>query len=267
MDERGWLILATMGYLLSAAWGLYALGARRPQSTRWNDGLLLGSFLAHFLFLTFRGQKLGHCPLSNGFEVAAFLSWSLVLTYLLVGSAYRMSILGFFTAPVVFLVNFAALVLPVDHPGVLQFGGWQIELHASLSVMGYGTLGVAAVAGALYLVQERQLKRRDLSGWFYRLPAMGDLAVVQRRVLLWGFAVLSGGVVTALFIPNAGETGWLKIGWTLLTWVMFAVVVAAPRVLRWSQHRSSMLCVGAYSFLLLTFWGVNTWSQSHRMWP
>jgi ABC-type uncharacterized transport system permease subunit len=267
MDERNWLLLATLGYLLSGAWGVYALGARSSNSTWWNDGLLIVSFALHFLFLTFRGQKLGHCPLSNGFEVAAFLSWSLVLTYLVVGPAYRISILGYFTAPMVFLINFVALALPMDVPGNVGFGGWQVELHASLSVMGYGSLGLASVAAGLYLAQESHLKRRDLTGWFYRLPAIGDLATVQRRVLAWGFLILTGGVVTAFLIPHALETDWVKIAWTTVMWLLFALVLLAPRVFRWSQHRSAWVCVLAYALLLTTFWGVNSWSQSHRWVP
>lgn len=53
MEERVWLIVATFGYLLSAAWSAYALGARRPGRTWWNDALLGVSFALHFAFLFF----------------------------------------------------------------------------------------------------------------------------------------------------------------------------------------------------------------------
>ena len=48
-------------------------------------------------------------------------------------------------------------------------------------------LGIAALAGLTYLIQERQLKRRSLTSWFYSLPNVGRLEIVQQQVLVWGF--------------------------------------------------------------------------------
>ena len=61
-------------------------------------------------FLFHRGHALGRCPLTNLFEVFIFLSWSIVLLYLVVGTAYRLSLLGFFTSPLVFVLHFVALL-------------------------------------------------------------------------------------------------------------------------------------------------------------
>ena len=54
-------------------------------------------------FLVLRGHALNACPLTNLFEVLIFLSWSMVLLYFVVGTAYRLSLLGAFTAPLAFL--------------------------------------------------------------------------------------------------------------------------------------------------------------------
>src|SRR5271170_1551155 len=114
MHDRLWLFLATLGYLASAGWGLYALGSQRQVANRWTFLFILVGFFLHSLFLEQRGAAIQHCPITNLFETLAFFSWSLVLTYLVVGPTYRMSILGAFTAPVVFLINFFALATPVD---------------------------------------------------------------------------------------------------------------------------------------------------------
>ena len=106
MHDRIWLFLATLGYLASAGWGLYALGSKRALSNAWTFLLIGFAFAFHTIFLEQRGQVIQHCPITNLFETLAFFSWSLVLTYLVVGPAYRMSILGAFTAPIVFLINF-----------------------------------------------------------------------------------------------------------------------------------------------------------------
>src|SRR5476649_1124599 len=146
MHDRLWLFLATLGYLASAGWGLYALGSKRSVANFWTFLLIAVAFMFHTFFLEQRGGTIQHCPITNLFETLAFFSWSLVLTYLVIGPTYRMSILGAFTAPVVFLINFFALAAPIDLPSVLPHLGWQLELHATLALLGLGVLGVAALA-------------------------------------------------------------------------------------------------------------------------
>ena len=210
MHDRLWLFLATLGYLASAGWGLYALGSQRPLANRWTFLLIAAAFALHTLFLHQRGEAIGHCPITNLFETLAFFSWSLVLTYLVVGPAYRMSILGAFTAPVVFLINFFALArIRSICPSTLPHLGWQLELHATLALLGLGVLGVAALAGVAYLIQERQLKRHVLTSWFYTLPNVGRLELVQQRVLVWGFLDFFRGRASRFFhpAPRSGRLG------------------------------------------------------------
>ena len=45
------------------------------------------------------------------FEVFVFLAWSVALVYMLVGSAYRLSLMGAFTAPLVLLSGMVGLLL------------------------------------------------------------------------------------------------------------------------------------------------------------
>jgi ABC-type uncharacterized transport system permease subunit len=263
MQDRFWLFLATLGYLASAGWGLYALGSRRPVSNRWTILLIGAAFALHTFFLHQRGEAIGHCPITNLFETLAFLSWSLVLTYLVVGPAYRMSILGAFTAPVVFLINFFALTAPIDSPGTLPRLGWQLELHATLALLGFGVLGVAALAGVAYLIQERQLKRRELTPWFYSLPNVGRLEQVQQRVLIWGFAIFSAGAILGFFIPHQNAEDWVKIAWSGVVWSLYAALIVVLGLGRLSHKKTALLSVAGYVFILLTFWGINSLSEAH----
>ena len=58
-------------------------------------------FVLQSVFLYLRGQAHGRCPLTNLFEAFIFIGWCIVLLYFLVGTAYRLSLLGVFTAPLV----------------------------------------------------------------------------------------------------------------------------------------------------------------------
>ena len=265
MHDRLWLFLATLGYLAGAVCGLYALRSRRSLANRWAFLLIAGAFVLHTLFLHQRGEAIRHCPITNLFETLAFFSWSLVLTYLAVGPAYRMSILGAFTAPVVFLINFFALAAAsqIDLPSALPHLGWQLELHAALSLLGLGVLGIAALAGVAYLIQERQLKRHVLTAWFYTLPNVGRLELVQQRVLVWGFLIFSAGAVLGFFIPHHGPDDWVKIAWSAVVWCLYAALVIVLALGRLSHKKTALLSVAGYVFILLTFWGINSLSEAH----
>jgi ABC-type uncharacterized transport system permease subunit len=264
MDPRLLLIIATLGYLISSARGIYALGAKAGHSSRGNDILLFGSFLLHTGFLYIRGKAIGHCPLTNLFETVVFFSWSLVLTYIAIGSAYRMSILGAFTAPLVFLMNFLALVSPIDLPRKVPSMSAALELHASMSLLAYGALGIAALAGLVYLIQDRQLKRHEFQSWFYRLPSVGALEVVQRKVLWWGFILLTIGLLAGFQIPNEIQVDWVKLVWSGMVWLLYFILLIAPRFLRLSHKKIAWCSLAGYIFVLLTFWGINSLSQAHR---
>ena len=262
-DERLWLFLATLGYLASAGWGLYALGSQRRLANRWTLMLIIGAFALHTVFLHQRGEAIHHCPITNLFETLAFFSWSLVLTYLVVGPTYHMSILGAFTAPIAFLINFFALAAPIDLKRPLPQLGWQLELHATLALLGLGVLGIAALAGFVYLIQERQLKRHVLTAWFYTLPNVGRLEIVQQRVLFWGFAIFSAGTILGFFIPHHGPDDWVKIVWSLAVWCLHAALIVVLALGRLSHKKTALLSVAGYVFVLLTFWGINSLSAAH----
>jgi ABC-type uncharacterized transport system permease subunit len=265
VNDRVWLFLATLGYLASAGWGLYALGSRKPHANRGTFLLIAGAFLFHSLFLHQRGEAIQHCPITNLFETLAFFSWSLVLTYLVVGPTYRMSILGAFTAPIVFLINFFALAAAsqIDLPGSVPHLGWQLELHATLALLGLGVLGIAALAGVAYLIQERQLKRHVLTSWFYSLPNVGRLEIVQQQVLVWGFMIFSAGSILGFMIPHHGPDDWVKIVWSGVVWSLYAALVVILGLGRLSPKKTALVSVAGYVFILLTFWGINSLSEAH----
>src|SRR6202035_1265732 len=129
-------------------------GIFRPM--RFNFFAVGLGFIFQTAFLSIRGHALGRCPLTNLFEVFVFLAWSVALIYMLVGPVYRLSLMGAFTAPLVFLLQGFALIAPIDepHPGKLPANPW-LEFHASISLVAYGAFALACIAGVMYLIQER----------------------------------------------------------------------------------------------------------------
>ncbi|VVM06811.1 Cytochrome c biogenesis protein CcsA [Methylacidimicrobium cyclopophantes] len=264
MEERFWLGLAGLFAFLGALRGAYTLGSRAKEGSRMVDLFLLAALGSQSLFLYFRGKSIGHCPITNLLETVAFLGWALLLVYLFVGSAYRLSVLGFCTAPVVSLLDFAALIAPIDRAKPLPKMGWPLEVHGTLLLLAYGALGIGAIAGLLYLFEDKTLKSRRLAGWFYTFPALGDLLVVQRRLLNLGFVLLTVGLLAGVSLSIRGSWDWVKLFWSVGVWLLYLVLVCARSVFGWRQRRVAQGMVWGFLFVMLTFWLINNWSRAHQ---
>src|SRR6476469_8573874 len=137
--ERYFLIASTFCFLVAVVHTVIELrtGVFRPK--RFNFFAIGLGFIFQTAFLWIRGHELGRCPLTNLFEVFIFLAWSVAAIYMLVGPAYRLSLMGAFTAPLVVLLQGFALLAPIDirHPVKVPAAPW-LEFHASISLVAYG---------------------------------------------------------------------------------------------------------------------------------
>src|SRR5271165_7291526 len=96
---RFWVELALVCYLLGFGYSVYSLATNRFLTPRITFLAICAGFLFTTIFLVDRGHAIGRCPITNRFEVLVFMTWSMVLIYLVIGSTYRLSLMGAFTAP------------------------------------------------------------------------------------------------------------------------------------------------------------------------
>ena len=263
--DRAFLILSTFCFFLGFAYTLIALGRGRYHPSLLNFSVMTGGFIFQTFFLYFRGHELGRCPLTNLFEVLIFMCWSLVLVYLVIGSTYRLSLLGVFTSPLVFAFQVFALMAQIDQPSTLKpIHNFWLSLHASLSVIACGAFALSCVAGLMYLAQAKQLKSHRLRPFFFDLPPIADLAVVINRLLLFGFALLTVGLIVLGGSNPAHPEDFLaviKAAWPMGVWSLYAVILIAKKWRRLSPRHTAILAVIAFALALSTLWGLNFISE------
>lgn len=249
--ERAFLASSTLCFLAGFAYSMYALGAKVRHPSRWNFAVMLIGFGLQLGFLQMRSAVVGRCPLTNLFEVLVFLSWSVVLLYFVVGSTYRLSLLGTFTAPLVFLIQVVAQLLPsASLPAVRKVSsGFWPELHAAISLVSYGAFALACVAGVMFLVQERHLKRHNLNSFFHDLPPIANLSVAMQRLMLAGFLLLSVGIIAGFF---AGYTPVATIVLAVCVWLPYGAILMVRRTHRLGSRRVAWLAVAAFTLALST---------------
>src|SRR5438045_4575327 len=254
--ERYFLIVSTICFLAAVVHTFIELRAKVFRPKRFNFLAIGIGFIFQTAFLWIRGQQLGRCPITNLFEVFAFLCWSVALIYILVGSAYRLSLMGAFTAPVVLLLQGFALIAPIDtrHSATVPANSW-LEFHASLSLVAYGAFALACIAGVMYLLQERQLKTHQLHSFFYHLPPLTDLFAAITRLLWWGFALYTLGLISGFFVGE--PLPWIQITFAIGVWLLYGLILQG-RYLHWfAPKRVAGLCIIGFSAALTLLWGIT----------
>lgn len=222
--EIWWLVLSTALAAAGAVLGWREMKAESGgRSAFW---FMTGAFCCQLMALGWRGELRGKCPLGDVGEICLFLSWSLTLFYLVTGSTYRLSLLGVFTAPFVVLLQGIALVPGAFDRGftrVTTVDPW-VEAHAAFSVLSYGALALAAVAGVMFFILNYRLKHRQLEGTLMQgLPSVHRLVKAMARITLVGWLVLTVGVITGLLMKSGSFNVHLMVA--TVTWVLYAVLL------------------------------------------
>lgn len=155
----------------------------------------------------------------------------------------------------------AALASHVPHSPIGASSERWIEIHVLVSVMTYGLLTNAAIAGLAVVLQERALKRRRPSPLTSSLPAVADAERLQIQLLRASSLVLGAGLLTGV-ASQVVETGSLLEfnHKTVLALAAFLVIVALLAVHQRTGLRgrqAARLVLVAYLLVTLAYPGVK----------
>ncbi|WP_018968814.1 cytochrome c biogenesis protein CcsA [Rubritalea marina] len=229
---------------------------RAGKRSRFTVLLMFLSFVAQSMVLSQRGELRGQCPLGDMGEIVVFLAWSMSIFYLIIGSTYRLSLLGLFSAPVVTLSLLVATI-----PGVFEASParalvvepWY-ETHAALSVLSYGAFALAAIAGVMFRVLNRRLKMHETnSGLFANMPPVTSLIASMVRLTGVGTLVLTGGVLCAMMMPHETESSWLHFWVAVLVWLAYTALLTIWQVRGMTPSRMASSVVLMFVLSLLVF--------------
>jgi len=238
------------------AYAVSGLRAGRHHDSRANLSVMAVGFLFLCGTLYLRGQLQQRCPITSLYEVLVFLSWSMVLLYFILGRSFRISLLGVFTVPLVLVFQLIGLVGFIfenqsdrESAPAKKIDGW-LELHASVSLVSFGALALAGVAGLMFLVQDRQLKKHQLNALFYNLPPIRYLTVAVFRLLGIGLILLTVGIISAFLMKNVPAP--LHQGLSMITWLAYAMLIALHASNRIGNTKLAQGAMAAFLLPVLT---------------
>ncbi len=261
------LLCATVAYILYLALG-------------WEPWGWLGTATTSVALITVsaglitRGTRAGHWPLTNRFEFALGCAWAMLAFYLLLerGSGTRSG--GAFVLPLAVLLTFWAARRPAVEqtirplPPALQ-SGW-FPIHVGCSAIAYGAFAICGGFGAMFLFAEWQRRRRIFqTGIVTRLPSsdLGEYLIWRAAGL--GFPWLTLGMLSGGIWAQAAwgrYWGWdPKESWTLITWLIFLVLLHGRALQGWRGRRVAWLAVIGAGAVLFTFLGVGWLVRTLRL--
>jgi len=211
--------------------------------------------------------RTGALPVSEPFD--AFLVFGLLLSLTVIYFRWtrRLRGLSFFLLPMIVILLWIGLLLalvsrkagqPPDYANV-----WTL-VHMVTLIAATICFALACVGGVVYLLADRQLRRKGLEGshrWI-GLPALASIETFNRRLIYGGFPLLSistaAGIVrlaqerAASTQPAAGG-GHMKIAMGILSWLIYAVLLHVPINPRFRGQRAAWLAIAGFILFIATF--------------
>ena len=239
--------------------------------------LALTGLLAHTLALILRWKAsynlgFGHVPITNLYESLIFFAWSIMILYMTIEWRIKSKIIGAFVVPIAFLIMAYASIAPGINNSIeplipaLQ-SNW-LTTHVLTCFMGYAAFTVAFGCGLLYLWKDRKHYKDEYdSGIARTLPSLDMLEVLIYQSTALGFIFLAMGIMTgSVWAHYAWGSYWSwdpKEIWSLITWLIYAIMLHARYVHGWRGKRMAIMAIAGFVSVLFTYLGVNFLPSLH----
>ena len=243
---------------------------RQPGVGRAATTLLLLAALSHTFVIGMQTMEVRHVPIANLSRAVSSFVWMLALSYLYLEMTTDERAMGVFILPL--LVGLQAI--PVLNPGVENrdplFDSPWFWVHVASLLFAYASFALAAMLGLTYMLQFKEIKKKQLGYFYTRLPSLHVLDAMNSRAVVIGWVFLTIGVVVGVVWAsqaralNPGNANLQemslndpKIFIALVSWVVYSFEVFARRTLGWTGRRSAWLSALGFAIVLLNFLPVS----------
>ncbi|HUN55775.1 MAG TPA: cytochrome c biogenesis protein CcsA [Smithella sp.] len=247
--------VSTAGYLLS----LLVKKIKLAKISTWILSAAFGFLTLNLLLTVINFSGLVNLGSRN---ILSLCAWSASGVYLALQFKTKTRTLGAFISPFIFLFMIAAAGQDAGKtllPANLQT--WLTAVHMLLTITGEALFILASCAGAMFIIQDGLLKSKKLNKMSRLLPSLSDLDRINHICLLWGFPVLSVGVLAGMiFAEFSWQAGWLtdpKIIWTFAGWIIYGSLLHQRLAIGWRGYRMALVSCAAFILLLLSYGSVR----------
>jgi ABC-type transport system involved in cytochrome c biogenesis permease subunit len=264
-------VVILLGYGVCVAQGIVSLTTKRSLFNKTALVALGIAFAAQTGWLIQRGLVTGRCPVVGGQEMAAFLSWSLVVCYIVAQRWYRTASLRAFVFPIVFVLATVASLVPTapSRPQDISepLARVILPIHAGLIMLAYSAFFISFGAGVMYIIQERELRNKRFGTVFYKLPSLETCDSISFKSVAIGFVLLTLGVAAGIAWSHArdgvywhGEPTEL---FSVVTWIIYLIIIQSRLSAGWGGRNAAFATIIGFVLVLASLAGLRYLDTLH----
>ena len=259
-----WIIIL-LGYAVCVAQAVFALTTKRPVLQKLALGALAIALGAHTTWLVLKGIHANRCPLVGTQEMSAFLSWCIVVFYLIASRWYSANALKAFVFPLVLTLTTIAAISP-DTQGIANtenqpLQGILLPVHVGLILLAYAAFFITFGAGLMYIIQERELRHKRFGTVFYKLPSLDTCDSISSHSMAFGFILLTMGILAGLWFTHARygiywQGGPLEI-FSVATWILYLLLIQTRMNAGWGGRAGALASIVSFLIVVCSLVGVR----------
>lgn len=254
-------------YTLAAVIHLMYLTRRHFESlARWSTRIAWG---VHSVGMAALVVHSGRMPVYTLFEFLYAFTWIVVSMYVAQELLRDTQATGAIVVPVTALMQIVGVGLQKPSPEqiVASYPASLISWHIGVSMLGYGFFVAASSAGALYLIQERNLRLKRWGPLYQRLPSLESLDVWGSRYISVGFMLLTIGLLAGLAFAQLRWVRWWldpKVLGSLAVWLVYCAYLLMRKFWGWGGRKAAWWTVIGVVGPLINYFVINVLSRTHR---
>lgn len=254
----------------AVAYGLH-FARRDPSAGRTATTLLMIAVLVHTFVVAMQTMEAGQFPITNTSRAVSAFVWLLALSYLYVEVTTNERAMGVFILTVVVGLQLIAALTPGKETANNQVlhSAW-FGVHVASLLFAYASFALAGVLGLMYVLQFKEIKKKELEYFYTRLPSLQALDAMNSRAVAIGWALLTVGVVVGVVWTGQARTEFAdnpnleamsladpKVFVSVVTWVVYSFAMLARRMMGWTGRRAAWLSASGFGIVLLNFIAVS----------
>jgi len=256
------ILLSTGGFIV------YLIKQQKPIF-KWSFRILVVGFILHTLNLGQQYYTLGAVPVLSFKAALSFFSWTIIGAYLIFHIRFKLMVLGSFIVPFAafLMINSSSIpgIAVTVKPG---FRSLWLTVHVSTIFVGNGIFVMTFMAAVMYLILEYHIKKKRFGPFYARLPSLQTLDLINHYTLMYGFPFLTIGMISgSIYAQLALGRYWQwdpKEVWSLITWLLYAVLLHERLAAGWRGRRSALMSIVCFAFLIFTFIGASLWLSDYH---
>jgi ABC-type uncharacterized transport system permease subunit len=240
-----WPALLAYGEAAFAYFGEARRPGRAGGLATW--GVRIG-WLVQTALLAVQAARADGFPWSSWAGSLNLFVWLVVGAYLIWGCRPRYRLLGLAVLPLaVVLFVLARVGGGTDIGGRSHYSNLFLILHVGLVLVAFAGFTLAAGLSALYVWQERRLKRRESSILRLSVPGLAMLDDVAARTIAVALPALTLGIAVGVVrLEDRGGSFDALMVVTLLTWVVYAAYLGLRHLAGWRGRRAAYLVLAGF---------------------